>query len=101
MSIILQVIGLFLGVFTRTYLPYLRKLKDGSIKKFDKKYFYRAIYSAILAFVSVILIIPDYSVKEPVNLSLIEGIKLFCTSFAFGFAWNSLVNEGGKWRIKK
>ncbi len=100
MSVILQIVGLFSGVFVRTYLPYLRKLKDGSIKKFDKKYFYRAIYSAILAFVSVILIIPKYPLKELVNISLVDGIKLFCTSFAFGFVWNSLINEGGKWRAK-
>lgn len=100
MSIILQLLGLFVGVFCRTYLPYIRKLKDGSVKKFDKKYLYSAFYALIIAFVSVILIIPKFPIKEVFNITLVEGIKLFSTSFAFGFAWNSLINEGNKWKVK-
>ncbi len=101
MSIILQITGLFLGIFFRTYLPYIRKLKDGSIKKFHKKYLYQAAYSFILALISILLILPRYPLKVINNIDLINGIKIFSTSFAFGFAWNSLINEGGKWRKKK
>jgi hypothetical protein len=101
MSLILQILGLFLGVFVRTYLPYIRKLKDGKIKKFDKKYLWTAFYSIILSFVSLMFILPDYPLKELANINLVEGIKIFCTSFTFGFTWNSVLNETESFRNKK
>lgn len=101
MSLFLQISGLFLGVFTRTYLPYIRKLKRGVVKKFDSKYIFTALYSFVIAFLSVILIIPEYNLINIKDVSLNEGLKIFCTSFTFGFTWNSILNEGSAWGAKK
>jgi len=96
-SLILQILGLFSGVLARTLIPYIRKLKQGKIQKFNKRYFRTAVGSVILSVIFVLLIIPQFKLKEISVLSFCEGLKLFCTSFAFGFGWNSLVNEGSKW----
>ncbi len=98
MGIILQIIGLFLGVFTRTYLPYIRKLKrEKSIAQFKRKYFVQAVYAVIFAFISVMLIIPENLKYISGGVDWVKGIKIFTTAFSFGFAWNSLINEGHKW----
>jgi len=94
---LIQIAGLFLGVFLRTFLPYIRKLKQGHIEKFEKKFLYQAIGAIILSFISVILIIPQFEFKTE-GINFIEGLKNFSIAFSFGFAWNSLINEGRKWK---
>jgi len=94
---IIQILGLLVGVFLRTFLPYIRKLKEGKIERFDKKFLYQAIGAVILSFISVILIIPQYEFKLEEG-NFIAGIKNFSIAFSFGFAWNSLINEGRKWK---
>jgi len=93
MSFFVQFSGLFLGVLSRTLLPYFRKLKQGKIRKFNKKYLYTAIGSVIISVISVILLLPEYEIESGGLHNSYEGIKLFCSSFAFGFAWNSILNE--------
>ena len=97
MSFLIQISGLFSGVFARTLVPYFRKLKQGKILKFDRKYLYTAMGSVVLSAISVLLIIPQFKMEEIPVLSFAEGLKIFCTAFAFGFGWNSLINEGPKW----
>jgi len=96
MSFLVQFLGLFLGVLSRTLLPYFRKLKQGKIKKFNKKYLYTAIGSVIISFISVILLFPEYEIRSEGIHNFYEGIRIFCSSFAFGFAWNSILNETSK-----
>ena len=98
MEIALKLIGLFFGVMARTWIPYFRKIKKGTITKFEIKYLYQALGAVILALVSVLLIIPEYSIATGLLVDTATGIKLFATAFAFGFGWNSLVNEGTKWK---
>jgi len=40
MIVFIQIIGLFIGVLSRTLLPFLRKLYRGKIKSFKRKYIY-------------------------------------------------------------
>jgi len=43
-----------------------------------------------------LLIFPKFEITQ--TGPGVEGlVKLFCTAFGFGFAWNSLVNETAKW----
>jgi hypothetical protein len=101
MSITLKLIGLFLGVFIRTWLPYVRKRSQGKILKFEKKYISRALYSAVFAAVAVLLIIPAYRLDPLSVLGFASGLKIFAAAFAFGFGSNSIVNELLKWKGEK
>jgi len=101
MKMIVQLIGLFAGVFARTWIPYIRKLKQGKIKGFDKKFLKFAFGSVLLSGISVLLIIPQYKDSEIDVIDFWTGLKVFATAFAFGFGWNALVNEGMKWNERK
>ncbi|MEA3506932.1 MAG: hypothetical protein U9R36_05535 [Elusimicrobiota bacterium] len=98
MDIALKLTGLFLGVFVRTWLPYIRKRNQGKIIKFDKKYLSQAINSAGLAVIAVLLIIPQYNIEPIPVIDVVSGLKVFATAFAFGFGSNTIVNELMKWR---
>lgn len=96
----IQFIGLFVGVFARTWIPYIRKLKQGKIEGFNKKFLKFAVGSVILSGISVLLIIPQYKDSQTEVIDFWTGLKVFATAFAFGFGWNTLVNEGMKWNEK-
>jgi hypothetical protein len=99
MEVALKLLGILFGVLTRTLVPYLRKLKQRKIKSFNNGYWASALASFILGLITTLLIFPKFQfggiATGPEAL-----IKLFCTAFAFGFAWNSLVLEGAKWAGK-
>jgi len=38
MEVILKLLGILFGVLARTFVPYLRKVKQGKVKKFWKGY---------------------------------------------------------------
>ena len=93
MKILLQLSGLFVGVFIRTWLPYTRKLKQGKVKFFDKKYLKTALSSIFLSVISVLIILPQYKEVEIEVIDFWTGLKVFATAFAFGFSCNTLINE--------
>ncbi len=96
MELALKITGILCGVLARTLMPYLRKMKQGKIKRFKKGYILSAFASFILGLITTLLIFPKCEFKQ--ICSGLEGeIMLFCTAFGFGFAWNSLVNETAKW----
>ena len=100
MGIVLKLTGLFLGVLLRTWLPYIRKLKQGKIERFNKKYLTQALGAAAVAAIATLLLLPQYGVEfEPV-FDFASGIKVFATAFAFGFGANTLINELLKWQDK-
>jgi hypothetical protein len=101
MDITLKLIGLFLGIFIRTWLPYVRKRSQGKILKFEKKYLSQALSSAVLAIVAVLLILPTYRLSPGPVIDLATGLKVFATAFTFGFGSNSIVNELLKWKGEK
>lgn len=100
MELFLKLSGILLGVLARTLIPYLRKMMTGKIKKFDKEYWFTALASFILSLITTILIFPKFEFAQT-GVGIEALIKLFCTAFGFGFAWNSLVNEGVKWGEKQ
>jgi len=91
-----KLIGIFLGVLTRTLFPWLRKLKEGKVARFNRRYLVSAIGSFIIGFIITLLIFPQFS-AESAGPGLEAAFKLFATAFGFGFGWNSLVFEAGKW----
>jgi len=99
MELFLKLSGILLGVLSRTLIPYLRKIMAGKIKKFDKEYWLTAVASFILSLITTILIFPKFEFAQT-GVGIESLIRLFCTAFGFGFAWNSLVNEGIKWGEK-
>jgi len=46
--------------------------------------------------IPTLLIFPKFEFAQT-GVGIEALIKLFCAVFGFGFAWNSLVNEGVKW----
>lgn len=99
MELFLKLFGILFGVLSRTLVPYLRKLKQGKVKEFKNGYWLSALASFILGLITTLLIFPKFEFIGP-TAGPEAFIKLFCTAFAFGFAWNSLVSEGAKWAEK-
>ncbi len=96
MEVALKLLGVLFGVLARTLVPYLRKLKQGKIQRFNKGYWVSALASFTLGLITTLLIFPKFE-SGGIAAGTEALIKLFCIAFAFGFAWNSLVSEGAKW----
>ena len=88
--------GLLAGVLARTVLPWLRKVRDGRVRRFDRRYLYSALASLAIGLILTLVVFPKFEAGAagPAFEAL---FKLFCLAFAFGFGWNALVNEGGAW----
>ena len=94
----LKLIGILLGVLGRTFVPYLRKIKEGKLTGFNGKYAASSLASLVLGVIVTMLIFPQFNVLSGAGqISLETSIKLFCTAFGFGFGWNAIINEAGKW----
>lgn len=88
--------GVLLGVLARTLLPWLRKLRDGLVAGFGRRYLVSALASVLIGFILTLVIFPRF-VPVQGGQSFEELFKLFCLAFGFGFGWNALVLEGGAW----
>ena len=98
-ELILKFLGIFLGVLARAIIPWLRKLREGKVRRFRKGYIYSAISSIILGFFITLLIFPQF-VATGVGASapsLESLLKLFCLAFGFGFGWHAIVSEAASW----
>ncbi len=91
---IMQLTGIFLGVITRVFLPWIRKLKRGKIKDFQVKYLYSAAGSIIFGVIITLLVLPQF---QSFGSSTGVRVESFAVAFGFGFGWHSIVNEAGKW----
>ncbi len=100
MEVVIKLAGILFGVLARTIVPYLRKLKQGKVGKFDNKYWVSAAASFVLCVITTLLIFPDFNVAKAGD-GLEASVKLFCLAFGFGYAWNSAVAEGAKWLEKR
>jgi len=96
LELIIKFSGILLGVLMRTLLPWVRKLREGRVLKFNKRYIYSTIGSFILGFIVTLVIFPQF---EPAGTAggFDAYFKLFCLAFGFGFGWNALLLEGGQW----
>ncbi len=88
--------GLLLGILARTLLPWLRKVKDGQIRGFSRRYLYSALAAAAIGLILTLTIFPRFEAGAA-GRGFEEMFKLFCLAFGFGFGWNALVLEGGAW----
>ena len=89
----LELFGLFSGVFTRVVFPWVRKLKQGKVKDFDKNYLYSAAGSLVLGVIVTLLVLPQFKSISSAG----SGLESFAIAFGFGFGWHSIINEAGKW----
>jgi len=99
MELIIQITGIFCGILFRSFLPFLRKWREGKIKSFDRKFIATALSSSIFAFFTTFIILNNYTFISG-SKDIITVIKLFSTSMAFGYGWNGILNEAAGW-LKK
>lgn len=93
--------GIFLGVLSRSLVPWLRKLRDGETRKFSRRYFVSMLASLIFCFIVTLAIFPDLNIPAGPAASgatPFEMIfRLFCVAFGFGFGFNAILLEGEQW----
>ena len=92
----LELSGIFLGVLARAFFPWVRKLRDGKVVHFSKRYLYSAIGSVIAGMIVTVPIFPKFDVATAGERTE-AALKLFATAFGFGFGWHAIVDEVAKW----
>jgi len=97
LEFILKFLGVFLGVLARTLLPWLRKLREGQVVRFNKRYLYSTLGSLAIGFILTLVIFPQLAVANDSSPVVEAYFKLFCLAFGFGFGWNGMVMEGSQW----
>jgi hypothetical protein len=88
--------GLLAGILARTVLPWLRRVRDGRVRGFSRRYVFSALASLAIGLILALVIFPQFE-AGPEGPAFESLFKLFAPAFAFGFGWNALVNEGGAW----
>jgi len=96
---LVKFLGLFAGILARTILPWLRKVKEGRVRGFSRRYVYSALASLAIGLILALTIFPEFEAGAG-GETFEAFFKLFCLAFGFGFGWNALVNEGGAWAVK-
>jgi hypothetical protein len=99
MEFLARFFGLLLGILARTLLPWLRKVKEGKIRGFGRRYVWSALASAAIGLILTLTIFPRFEAGAA-GRTFEELFKLFPLAFGFGFGWNALVLEGGAWAEK-
>jgi hypothetical protein len=98
-AFLVKFFGLLLGILARTLLPWLRKVKEGKVWGFGRRYIYSAMASAAIGLFLTLILFPQFEAGAA-GQEFEELFKLFCLAFGFGFGCNALVNEGGAWAAK-
>ena len=63
-ELVLKLLGILFGVLARTLVPYLRKLKQGKVKKFWNGYWIQPWLPCIRV-MTTLLIFPQFNVTKP------------------------------------
>lgn len=92
----IKIVGLFLGVVARSLIPWLRKLRQGKVQGFDRRYIYSAIATFILGVIITLVLFPQFK-GDSSGPGFEAYFRLFCLAFGFGFGWNAIVLEAGQW----
>jgi len=95
-AFLVRLIGIFAGVLARTLLPWLRKLREGRVRSFGRRYVVSALASFVLGLILTLVVFPRFEASAA-GASFEEMFKLFCLAFGFGFGWDALVLEGQAW----
>lgn len=91
---IIAAIGIFLGVLTRTLLPYLKKLKDAASTTpptpiaFDISFIYTGITALVISAAATLFLLPQYQI--------VAGqvpILVFGSAFTGGYTADSVLNN--------
>jgi len=98
-AFLIKFLGLLAGILARTILPWLRKVKEGKVRGFSRRYAYSALASLAIGLILALTIFPKFEAGAD-GETFEAFFKLFCLAFGFGFGWNALVNEGGAWAAK-
>jgi hypothetical protein len=96
---LVEFFGLLFGVLARTILPWLRKVKEGKVRGFGRRYVYSALASLAIGLILTLTVFPKFEAVAA-GQTFEALFKLFCLAFGFGFGWNAFVNEGGAWAAK-
>lgn len=95
-AFLVKLFGLLMGVLARTVLPWLRKVRDGRVRGFGRRYVLSALASLALGLILTLVLFPRF--EAGAEGATFEALfKLFTLAFAFGFGWNALINEAGAW----
>jgi len=57
-ALCIKISGIFIGVLARAFFPWLRKLHQGKVMHFHKRYLYLAIGSVIVGMIITLLVFP-------------------------------------------
>jgi hypothetical protein len=95
-AFLVRLIGIFAGVMARTFLPWLRKVRDGRVRGFGRRYLLSTLASLGLGVILTLVLFPRFD-EAAAGASFEEMFKLFSLAFGFGFGWNALVLEGQAW----
>jgi hypothetical protein len=95
-AFLVELAGLFLGVTARTVLPWLRKVREGKVRRFDRRYLRTALATLALGLIFTLVLFPRFEGAAE-GRTFEAFFRLFALAFGFGFGANALVNEGGAW----
>lgn len=80
----LELGSIVLGVLARAIFPWLRKLRDGKVSGFHKRYLYSAIGSILVGIIITLLVFPRFEVTSA-GQGTEAAARVFATAFGFGF----------------
>lgn len=80
----IKILGLFPGVVARSLIPFLCKLRQGTVKSFDRRYLYSALATFILGIVITLVLFPQFK-ADATGAGFEAYFQLFCIDFGFGF----------------
>ena len=89
---IIAFLGLLCGVLARTFEPYLRKMWQGTVEAFDRRFFLSMIAGFILS-----LFIAFQAAPEMMVVVVNSSFMVFSVNFAIGWAFNGMANELIAW----
>jgi hypothetical protein len=101
MEFLIKLIGIWTGVFARMTVPFWRKVYKEKNVKFNAGYLKGTLASIVLSTIFIFLLFPKFELGSSAVANIEEGFKLFCLSFGFGFGFNSILIECGKWFSKE
>jgi len=87
--------GVFIGVLVRIYLPYIRKVYQGTVETFDNKYIISGLVGLVFALITTFLLGPEILIVPTDTMTSL--LKVFWLNWITGFGASSVVNELLAW----